>query len=113
VDKVYFARVEGELPHDAEERIEEGLVLSDGTPTMPALLEVRKRGKDEVLSEIYLTIREGKFHQVKRMFETLGCRVIYLKRMSMGSLILDEELKPGEYRPLSEDEILKLKSHGK
>jgi len=47
------------------------------------------------------------------MFETLGCRVIYLKRMSMGSLILDEALKPGEYRPLSEDEILKLKSHGK
>lgn len=113
VDKVYFARVEGELPHDAEERMEEGLVLSDGTPTMPALLEVRKRGKDEVPFEIHLTIREGKFHQVKRMFETLGCRVIYLKRMSMGSLILDEALKPGEYRPLSEDEILKLKSHGK
>lgn len=113
VDKVYFARVEGELPHDAEERMEEGLVLSDGTLTMPALLEVRKRGKDEVPSEICLTIREGKFHQVKRMFETLGCRVIYLKRMSMGSLILDEALKPGEYRPLSEDEILKLKSHGK
>ncbi len=113
VDKVYFARIEGELPPDAKERIEEGLVLSDGTPTMPARLEVRKQGKGEVPSEIYLTIREGKFHQVKRMFETLGCCVIYLKRMSMGSLILDEALKPGEYRPLSEDEILKLKSHGK
>lgn len=113
VDKVYFARIEGELPPDAKERMEEGLVLSDGTPTMPARLEVRKQGKGEVPSEIYLTIREGKFHQVKRMFETLGCCVIYLKRMSMGSLILDEALKPGEYRPLSEDEILKLKSHGK
>lgn len=113
VDKVYFARVEGDLPLDAKERMEEGLVLSDGTPTMPAQLEVRKQGGGEVPSEIYLTIREGKFHQVKRMFETLGCRVIYLKRMSMGSLILDEALKPGEYRPLSEDEILKLKSHGK
>ncbi len=113
VDKVYFARIEGELPPDAKERIEEGLVLSDGTPTMPARLEVRKQGKGEVPSEIHLTIREGKFHQVKRMFETLGCCVIYLKRMSMGSLILDEALKPGEYRPLSEDEILKLKSHGK
>lgn len=113
VDKVYFARIEGELPPDAKEGMEEGLVLSDGTPTMPARLEVRKQGKGEVPSEIYLTIREGKFHQVKRMFETLGCCVIYLKRMSMGSLILDEALKPGEYRPLSEDEILKLKSHGK
>jgi len=113
VDKVYFARVEGELPPDAKERMEEGLVLSDGTPTMPARLEIRKQGKGEVPSEIHLTIREGKFHQVKRMFETLGCCVIYLKRMSMGSLILDEALKPGEYRPLSEDEILKLKSHGK
>jgi len=113
VDKVYFARIEGELPPDAKERMEEGLVLSDGTPTMPARLEVRKQGKGEVPSESYLTIREGKFHQVKRMFETLGCCVIYLKRMSMGSLILDEALKPGEYRPLSEDEILKLKSHGK
>lgn len=113
VDKVYFARVEGELPPDAKERMEEGLVLSDGTPTMPARLEVQKQGVAEGPTEIHLTIREGKFHQVKRMFETLGCRVIYLKRMSMGSLILDEALKPGEYRPLSEDEILKLKSHGK
>ncbi|PJJ28199.1 pseudouridine synthase [Lacrimispora celerecrescens] len=113
VDKVYFARVEGELPPDAKERMEEGLVLSDGTPTMPALLEVLKQGKNKVPSEIHLTIREGKFHQVKRMFETLGCCVIYLKRMSMGSLILDEALKPGEYRPLSEDEILSLKNHGK
>lgn len=113
VDKVYFARVEGELPPDAKERMEEGLVLSDGTPTMPALLEVLKQGKNEVPSEIHLTIREGKFHQVKRMFETLGCCVIYLKRMSMGSLILDEALKPGEYRPLSEDEILSLKNYGK
>ncbi|GLC82949.1 pseudouridine synthase [Lacrimispora brassicae] len=109
VDKVYFARIEGELPSDAKKQLEEGLVLSDGTPTQPALLEVLKPGREESPSEICLTIREGKFHQVKRMFETLGCCVIYLKRMSMGSLILDEALKPGEYRPLSEEEIRSLK----
>jgi len=112
VDKVYFAQVLGELPPDAKERIEEGLVLSDGTPTLPAHLEVLRQGKEEMPSEIRLTIREGKFHQVKRMFETLGCRVIYLKRMSMGILVLDEALMPGEYRPLSEEEIRELKSHG-
>lgn len=60
-------------------------------------------------SAYILTIREGKFHQVKRMFEALGCRVVYLKRLSMGSLTLDEDLKPGQYRPLTEEELKKLK----
>ncbi|WP_139348678.1 pseudouridine synthase [Clostridium sp. Marseille-P2415] len=110
VDKVYFARVEGEIPDDAKERMEDGLVLSDGTPVLPARLEVLEPGKGGEPSEIRLTIREGKFHQVKRMFETLGCHVVYLKRLSMGSLTLDEALKPGEYRPLNEAEIQKLKS---
>jgi len=57
------------------------------------------------LFEIRLTIHEGKFHQVKRMFETLGCHVVYLKRLSMGTLTLDETLKPGEYRPLTREEL--------
>ncbi|WP_394522139.1 pseudouridine synthase [Lacrimispora sp. JR3] len=106
VDKVYYARIEGTLPSDAKERIGEGLILSDGTPTLPALLEVLETGE---VTEVYLTIREGKFHQVKRMFETLGCHVVYLKRISMGSLLLDEALKPGEYRTLREEEIEELK----
>lgn len=106
VDKVYFARIEGTLPSDAKERIEEGLILTDGTPTLPAWLEVLQTGE---ITEVQLTIREGKFHQVKRMFETLGCSVVYLKRMSMGSLLLDESLKPGEYRVLREEEIEDLK----
>ncbi len=110
VDKVYFARVQGELPLDAKKRLEEGLVLSDGTATMPAYLEILEREKEDGLSQILLTIREGKFHQVKRMLEVLGCCVVYLKRMSMGSLALDEKLKPGEYRPLTEEEIRKLKN---
>jgi 16S rRNA pseudouridine516 synthase len=110
VDKVYFAKVEGRLPSDAKEQMEQGIVLLDGTPTLPAKLEVLTEG---TLSEIRLTIREGKFHQVKRMFETLGCSVVYLKRLSMGSLKLDETLEPGEYRPLHQEELEELKRHGK
>lgn len=55
-----------------------------------------------------LTIIEGKFHQVKRMFQAVGKEVLYLKRISMGSLKLDEALKPGEYRALTEEEVRKL-----
>ena len=103
VDKVYFARIEGTLPKDAAARFEAGLVLEDGTKTLPAHLEAMAP------QEVLLTIREGKFHQVKRMFEALGCKVVYLKRLSMGSLKLDESLAPGDYRALTEEEIRLLK----
>ena len=102
VDKTYLARLEGRLPEDAEKQMAEGIVLEDGTKTLPGVLK-RLEGQ-----EVTLTIHEGKFHQVKRMFEAVGCRVIYLKRLSMGPLVLDEKLKPGEYRPLSGDEIRAL-----
>ncbi len=102
VDKVYFARIEGRLPEDACDRVMAGLVLEDGTKTLPALLEIMEPG------QVRLTIREGKFHQVKRMFEAMGCRVTYLKRLSMGPLTLDPALAPGEYRPLTEREIRAL-----
>ena len=108
VDKVYFARIEGELPADAGERLAQGITLTDGTPTLPARMEIQKQDGGE--SEILLTIHEGKFHQVKRMFEALGCQVVYLKRMSMGPLVLDGELQPGEYRALSEEELEALKN---
>ena len=60
------------------------------------------------MSEIELTITEGRFHQVKRMFHAVGKEVVYLKRLSMGSLVLDETLAKGEYRSLTEEEIEKL-----
>ena len=102
-DKVYFARIEGKLPETAVEQMAAGLTLTDGTPVMPGKLEILKQW--EKGAEILLTIQEGKFHQVKRMFEALGCQVVFLKRLSMGSLKLDPELKPGEYRPLTEEEL--------
>lgn len=107
VDKVYYAKVEGTLPKDAVTLFQEGITLSDGTKVLPALLEILKVAGTE--AEIRLTIHEGKFHQVKRMFEALGLSVTYLKRLSMGSLFLDPDLEPGQYRPLTEDEIKGLK----
>ena len=107
VDKVYYAVVEGTLPQDSKERFALGITLTDGTPVKPAKLEILKQERGE--SHILLTIHEGKFHQVKRMFEALDCRVTYLKRMSMGSLELDESLAPGSFRPLTGEEIRELK----
>lgn len=104
VDKVYYAKVSGHLPEDAGQQFEEGITLLDGTPTMGAKLEILDK-ENQKETEVLLTIREGKFHQVKRMFEALGCKVVFLKRLSMGSLQLDESLKPGEYRPLSLEEV--------
>ena len=107
VDKVYFARVAGALPEDAAQRMAEGMTLRDGTPVLPAELAIDGTDGNETL--VGLTIREGKFHQVKRMFEALGCRVTYLKRLSMGPLALDPELPCGAARPLTEQEIQAVK----
>jgi 16S rRNA pseudouridine516 synthase len=74
--------------------------------TKPASLNILESGP---LSKIELTITEGKFHQVKRMFESVGKRVVYLKRLSMGPLTLDPELGLGEYRHLTEEEVNSLK----
>lgn len=113
VDKQYYARVAGTLPPDSKEQIAAGMTLSDGTQVMPGelsiLTPVCECGEASSETEILLTIREGKFHQVKRMFEALGCQVVFLKRLSMGSLRLDESLRPGEFRKLTEDELEGLK----
>lgn len=79
--------------------------IGDEKPTLPADLVICT--SDEV-SEIRLTIREGRFHQVKRMFQAVGKEVVYLKRLRMGSIALDESLKPGEYRRLTEEEVERL-----
>lgn len=108
VDKQYYALIEGKLPEDARERMKEGVTLEDGTITRPAELEILPEKEGE-FTRTFLTIHEGKFHQVKRMFEALGCKVAFLKRMSMGNLVLDETLKTGEYRPLTQEEQKNLR----
>ena len=106
-----------------------GMVLADGTKLLAAKLEIlpgqgrrwhggdgrgglsakrriREEGQE---SEAHVILREGKFHQVKRMVEALGGTVVYLKRLSMGPLKLEEGMRPGEYRRLTQEEVLLLK----
>ena len=110
VAKTYYARIDGEVTLDDIIRFKEGIDIGEEKPTKPAELVIKKSGS---VSEIELTITEGKFHQVKRMFEALGKRVIYLKRISMGPLKLPDDLKTGTYRALTQaetDMLMQIKS---
>ena len=102
VDKSYYAKIAGSVVEAHIERFREGLDIGDEKKTLPAVLEILTSGSET--SEIRITIHEGRFHQVKRMFEAVGCKVTYLKRLSMGAVALDETLAPGDYRPLNEKE---------
>lgn len=102
VPKRYYAKIDGIVTQDDVEKFKEGVVLDDGYKTMPGELFILK--SDEI-SEIELVIYEGKFHQVKRMFEAVGKKVIYLKRIEMGPLKLDESLELGESRELTKEEV--------
>lgn len=106
VPKQYFAHVLGKVTEEDINAFRKGVILDDGYETLPAQLEILK--SDEI-SEINLTIVEGKFHQVKRMFEAVDKKVIYLKRMSMGRLKLDESLKLGECKELDQDDVQMLR----
>ena len=104
VDKVYYAKIDGMVTEEDVKRFAEGIDIGaeEEEMTRPAKLDIVKSAEE---SEIRLTIHEGKFHQVKRMFLAVGKEVTYLKRERMGTLCLDENLKPGEYRLLTEEEI--------
>ena len=104
VDKVYYAKIDGMVTEEDVKRFAEGIDIGaeEEEMTRPAKLDIMKSAEE---SEIRLTIHEGKFHQVKRMFLAVGKEVTYLKRERMGPLCLDENLKPGEYRLLTEEEI--------
>ena len=104
VDKVYYAKIDGMVTEEDVKRFAEGIDIGaeEEEMTRPAKLDIMKSAEE---SEIRLTIHEGKFHQVKRMFLAVGKEVTYLKRERMGTLCLDEDLKPGEYRLLTEEEI--------
>lgn len=113
VDKTYEAMVLGDVGESDAVLFRNGVELDDGYLTLPADLEVLEcfERPEGVCSHIRLTIREGKFHQVKRMFEAVGKRVLTLKRISMGSLKLDESLEEGQYRELTEEELKGLQAH--
>ncbi|MFR5471475.1 MAG: pseudouridine synthase [Romboutsia sp.] len=102
VPKTYYAKIQGKVTEEDILAFEKGVILDDGYETMPSQLKILK---SDDMSEIELTIHEGKFHQVKRMFESVGKKVVYLKRLSMGKLMLDENLGLGEYRELTDEEV--------
>ena len=128
VDKEYLVTVEGPLDEEAVKAFAEGIVLADGSQCMPASLQILKQKMypqiDEnitdalvmnpqtgiTITEAKVIIQEGMYHQIKRMFGTLDRPVVALKRIRMGSLVLDETLQPGEIRPLTQDEINTLTS---
>jgi 16S rRNA pseudouridine516 synthase len=106
VPKTYFAVIDQEVTEADAAAFRLGVTLDDGYITKPGELKILKSG---IRSDIELTITEGKFHQVKRMFQAIGKRVVYLQRISMGPLELDESLELGQYRELTDDELSLLK----
>lgn len=102
IDKTYYALIEGKITEDDIKAFEAGVILKDDYKTKPAHLKIIK---SDDTSEIELTITEGKYHQVKRMFASQGKHVKFLKRIRMGALVLDESLSKGSYRELTQDEL--------
>lgn len=107
VDKVYYAEIDKEVNEEDVEAFKRGIVLDDDYKCLPAKLEIVETNEDG--SKIHVTIQEGKFHQVKRMFQARGKEVVYLKRVKFGNLSLDTELMEGEYRELTEAELETLR----
>ena len=107
VDKVYYTRVAGRLTEEDCCAFEAGMTLDDGLVCQSAGLEILKAGEE---SEAYVTLREGKFHQVKRMLAFRGKPVLYLERIKMGNLTLDPSLSRGEFRFLTEKELDDLRN---
>lgn len=104
VDKTYYAELDGKILPDAAERIMAGVDIGDDKPTMPCQVNMLSD------SSCFITIHEGRYHEIKRMFKTEGRTVTYLKRISMGPISLDPELAPGEYRLLTDKETELLKN---
>jgi len=103
VFKTYIAHIEGTLTDESIKKLEQGVIIRDGKDneykTAPAILKIHNE------NEVEIRISEGKFHQVRRMFASVGCKVIYLKRLAIGGLELDAYLELGEYRELEENEL--------
>lgn len=107
VNKIYYAEINLPVTKEDVDAFEKGITLDDGYKCMPAKMEIVNSNDDG--SEVYVTVQEGKYHQVKRMFEALEKKVIYLKRIKIGELDLDKDLQVGDYRELSKEELKNLK----
>jgi len=114
VDKEYFVTVEGKAGEDAVTAFAQGIMLADGAMCRPAVLKILQYRTEQqpgiCTTDVVVTIQEGMYHQIKRMFGTLHMPVLYLKRIRMGSLMLDPALKPGAFRPLRPEEIQALQT---
>lgn len=109
MEKIYFFKASGRLTEDAPDRVAAGMELGDEKPLKPArLFQIQITGTDSFLG--CLAIKEGRYHQVKRMIKALGGEVVYLKRLSIGPIVLDEALRPGEYRALTKEELQLLEA---
>ncbi len=102
VPKIYYAVIEGKVTFEDVDVFQKGIKLNENFTTLPAQLTILKSCHR---SEVHVTVFEGKFHQVKRMFEAVGKKVVYLKRICMGNLYLDEKLAPGQIRELAKHEL--------
>lgn len=111
VDKTYYSIVKGRIDKNIVDTFAKGLIVDKELTAMPSKLEIISYNSDKDCSEVNITIQEGKFHQIKRMFAAVGSEVLFLKRLSFGSLGLDNTLKPGEYRSLTETEVNLLKNN--
>lgn len=113
VEKEYFAKVKGVMTEVDIDSFARGLVIDKGEQTLPAQLFIDSIDHEEETSAIRLILHEGKFHQVKRMVQAVGKEVTYLKRLRMGGFLLPESLDNGEYRELTETELLQLQEQNK
>lgn len=103
VDKTYYAKIKGKVTPEDVTKFQEGLDIKDDKKTLPATLTILQSGE---ISRIEVTVCEGRFHQIKRMFEAVGKEVIYLKRISFGKLVLDDSLEIGCYRKIKKEDII-------
>lgn len=109
VDKIYYAKINKKVDEKDIIAFRNGITLDDGYKCLEAKLEILTSSDD--VSEVRVTIQEGKFHQVKRMFEAVNKKVVYLKREEFGGLLLDPDLEEGEYRELTDTELSLLRSY--
>lgn len=99
VPKKYFVKTDGPISDEMVQALENGIMIGQKEKTLPAVIEDRNE------NQCMITIMEGKYHQIKRMFHAVGRNVIYLKRLSMGTLVLDQGLSEGQVRELTKEEV--------